>query len=105
MVFTTIIPTYRNDGSPVDQAEMNEILKEIWERFGGATIDGQVEGHWIDDQGRHYQDTGVRVTVATDRTRLLDAQATVREIGRKLEQKAMYFEVRYYDGAQILEIE
>lgn len=106
MVFATIIPTSLNDGSPVSPAELSQITRTLWERFGGATMEGQVEGHWVDEQtGQHYQDTGIKVSVATSRERLGEAIETVKEIGRQLDQKAMFFEVRYYDGVQILRID
>ena len=38
------------------------------------------------------------------RDRLQEAIQAVRRVGRKLGQKAMYFEVAGYDGVQILRI-
>jgi hypothetical protein len=35
---------------------------------------------------------------------LWEAQQAVTKIGRELGQRAMYFEVRDYDGVQILEV-
>jgi hypothetical protein len=35
---------------------------------------------------------------------LFEAQPAVVKIGRELGQRAMYFEVRDYDGVQILEV-
>jgi hypothetical protein len=36
---------------------------------------------------------------------LAEAEEAVRRIGRQLGQKAMYFEVRYYDGIRFLRID
>jgi hypothetical protein len=47
----------------------------------------------------------VKVTVACDRARLHEAEEAVCEIGRRLGQKAMYFEVRYADGVTFLRTE
>lgn len=106
MTFTTIIPKHRNDGSPVSRKEMNAILAGLRARFGGVTVDGEIEGQWVDQtDGKVYRDRSLKVTVACDRERLHEAEEAVREIGRQLEQKAMYFEVRYFDGVTFLRIE
>ena len=49
MKFITLIPTERNDGSPVSQSELQLILEQFWRQFGGSTVEGPVDGHWIDD--------------------------------------------------------
>jgi hypothetical protein len=106
MTFTTIIPRRRNDGSPVSRKETNAILAGLRVQFGGLTVDGEVEGQWVDEaDGKVYRDRSLKVTVACDRERLQEAEEAVREIGRRLGQKAMYFEVRYYDGVSFLRIE
>src|SRR5205085_10911597 len=90
MTFSTIIPKRRNDGSPVSRKEMNAILVTLRVQFGGVTVEGEVEGQWVDEaDGRVYHDRSVKVTVACDRSRLHEAEEAVREIGRRLGQKAM----------------
>jgi hypothetical protein len=96
----------RNDGSAVSTTEMNRIIGEAWSRFGGAQIEGPVTGHWIDPiDGTHYEDLCLRLTVVTDRERLSEAIQTVENIGKQLDQKAMYFEIQGYDGVQFLRID
>ena len=46
----------------------------------------------------------IKVSIECDRDRLQEALRAVRRLGRKLDQKAMYFEVNGYDGVQILRI-
>lgn len=104
MKFITLIPTQRNDGSTVSQNEMQGILQTFWVEFGGATIEGPVEGHWIDN-GQHYQDWCMRVTVVCDSKQLDQAKRLVTQIGRQLDQKAMYFEVIRDDGVEFLRIQ
>lgn len=105
MVFITMIPTRRNDGTPVGETELAEIVRSIWERFSGASVEAGITGHWIDPtDGKHYQDENLKVTVACDDDRLPDAESIVREIGRRLDQKSMFFEVRYFDGIRFLEV-
>lgn len=105
MIFMTLIPTHRNDGAPVLAEEQDEFMRMFRQRFGGATIDGQVEGYWLDTAaGRHYFDKSVRVTVSCAPERLAEAEALVIDIGRRLGQNAMYFEVRYFDGVRLLPV-
>jgi hypothetical protein len=104
MIFTTLIPTRFNDGSSVPPATLEDVKRGLWVKFGGVTIEGLVQGHWIDTaDGRHYQDESIKVTVACDAERLAEAEAEVRDIGRRLKQIAMYFEVRYFDGVRFLQ--
>jgi hypothetical protein len=103
MKWTTLIPIRRNDGRPVSRAELRRIKVSIWDTFNGATFDGPVTGHWIDaTDGRHYQDDSIRVTVVCENERLAEAEELVRQIGKRLGQKAMYFEVQYFDGVRFL---
>ena len=58
----------------------------------------------VPTKGTKYRDETHRVTVVCDRIMLDDARAAVVRIGQILKQRAMYFEVRDYDGVQFLEI-
>jgi thiamine biosynthesis lipoprotein ApbE len=104
--FTTIIPIYRNDGSPVAETDLDEILLTLATQFGGATNEGRTLGHWIDPaDGQHYRDEGLMISVVCDNAMLAEAEAAVRHIGVKLGQKAMYFEVRDFDGVRFLRLD
>jgi hypothetical protein len=100
--FTTLIPTTRNDGSPVKPSVRARLIDSLWRPFGGMTNEGLVTGYWIDEDGTEFQDVCVKVSIECDRSRLPEAIKAVRQIGRKLGQRAMYFEVAGYDGVQIL---
>lgn len=104
MKFTTFIPLNHNDGSPFPASEIQEIISRIWETFHGATNEGIVEGHWVDD-GKHYQDTSIKITVVCDISRLQEAEELVRDLGKQLDQLAMYFEIQYADGVRFLRID
>jgi hypothetical protein len=98
--FVTLIPTRRNDGSPVTKAEQDEILGNLVERFGGLTVEGTVRGEWIDpESGKLFRDESLKVLVAFER--IEDARDAVRAIGKRLDQLAMYFEVR--EGIEFLD--
>jgi hypothetical protein len=103
--FTTLIPTRRNDGTAVKPSALARLIDNLWRPFGGMTNEGLVTGHWIDEDGTDFTDVCVKVSIECDRGRLDEALKAVRRIGRKLRQRAMYFEVSGYDGVQILRIE
>lgn len=105
MKFTTHIPTTWNDGTDVEPRLLSRLIDQLWHPFGGGTEEGWVTGHWVDDDGTEYTDVCVKVSIACDRGRLPEAVRAVRRLGRRLEQKAMCFEVTGYDGVQILRIE
>jgi hypothetical protein len=104
MKFTTLIPTTRNDGTPVKPSVLEDILDCLWRPFRGMTKEGYVTGHWIDD-GTEFTDVCLKLFIECDRGRLFEAIKAVRRVGRRLGQRAMYFEVAGYDGVQILRIE
>jgi hypothetical protein len=104
MKFTTLVPTTRNDGTDIEPSVLNRVLDALWRPFRGMTREEFVTGHWIDDDGTEFMDVCVKVSIECDRSRLQEAIRAVRRAGRKLGQRAMYFEVAGYDGVQILRI-
>jgi hypothetical protein len=105
MKFTTLIPTKFNDGSRVPARTLRRFIEELTEQFGGCSEEGLTKGQWIDPaDATRYRDESIRVSVVCDRVQLSEAQEAVIRIGSKLRQRAMYFEVRDYDGVQFLEI-
>jgi hypothetical protein len=105
MKFTTLIPTTRNDGTPVPPSVMQRLTDALWRPFRGVTREGLVSGHWIDEDGAEFADVCLKVSIDCDRSRLEEAVKAVKRLGRKLGQRAMYFEVAGYDGVQILRID
>jgi hypothetical protein len=105
MKFTTLIPTTRNDGTPLMPSKMDQIVTALWRPFRGMTNEGYVTGHWIDDDGTEFTDVCLKVSIECDRSRLFKALKAVKRTGRRLRQRAMYFEVAGYDGVQILRLE
>jgi hypothetical protein len=103
--FTTFIPTTRNEGTAVKPSTLHRLIESLWRPFGGMTEEGCVTGHWIDDDGTEFTDVCLKVSIECDRSRLFEAIRAVCHIGRRLGQRAMYFEVSGYDGVQILRIE
>ena len=101
----TLIPTRLNDGSKVPAFELKEIIDGLAIEFGGCSDEGLTKGQWIDPHDASlYRDECRRVSVVCDRILLDEAREAVLRIGKALRQRVMYFEVRDYDGVQILEV-
>lgn len=105
MKFTTLIPTTWNDGTAIRPSVLERLIDSLWRPFRGVTREGLVTGHWIDADGAEFSDVCVKVSIESDRHRLPEAIKAVTRLGRKLGQRAMYFEVAGYDGVQILRVE
>lgn len=106
MRYTVLIPTCREtegEAEPVSDAEMQAIIDRFWSQFGGATVEGRTEGYWVDG-GKLYTDVCVKLMVHTDASRMADLDALVLEIGRQLNQKAMFTEVELSDNVRILRV-
>ena len=103
MLIITRIPTHRNDGSRVSAAERRELLRQVRDAFGGYSLEGPFQGAWVADDGRVYEETSYRLEIMIDPEQLQEARELVTQIGRRLGQRAMYFEVR--EGGEIIDIE
>lgn len=105
MKFTTLIPMQFNDGREVPDEHLQRIIDGLAVQFGGCSDEGITKGQWIDPaDSALYRDQCKRVSVVCDNSLLDDAREAVIQIGKELGQRAMYFEVRDYDGVQILEM-
>jgi hypothetical protein len=104
MKFTTLIPTTWNDGTPIDAGLLTRMIDSLWRPFGGMTKQESISGHWVDDDGTEFADICIQISIECERGHLTDAIKRVRRIGKRLEQRAMYFEVSGYDGVQFLRI-
>lgn len=94
MTFIVLVPVCYNDGVRVPESLMNRFVREAYRRFGGCSRREPVVGHWIDpDDGRHYHDESVELSVVCQSERIVEAMRFARSIGRRLRQKAIYFEV------------
>ena len=105
MKFTTLIPTHYNDGNVVPEQQLQGYIDALAVQFGGCSDEGITKGQWIDpDDAMLYRDECKRVSVVCDNSMLDEARDAVIQIGKELGQRAMYFEVRDYDGVHILEM-
>ena len=105
MKFTTLIPLQFNDGKEVPPKQITQIIDELAFQFRGCSDEGVTKGQWLDPQdSRLYRDESQRISVVCSNDRLEEAKLAVIKIGMELGQRAMYFEVRDYDGVQLLDI-
>ncbi len=105
MKFTTLLPTRYNDGNEVPEEEIESLINQLAIQFGGCSDEGITKGQWIDPtDSQFYRDESRRISVVCDNSLLLEAKEAVLQIGKQLKQRAMYFEVRDYDGVQFLEV-
>ena len=104
MKFTVLIPIRLNDGREQTPAELAQIVGNLWIPFGGVTNEGLVQGSWVDPKdGTRYDDQNLRVSIVFQSLdELFKALSSVREIGRQMEQKAMYVELLGCDGPYFL---
>lgn len=105
MKFTTLIPLRFNDGQEVPQEQIARIIDELVLQFGGCSDEGITKGQWLDPKDSQlYRDESRRITIVCENRLLWEAQQAVLKIGKELGQLVMYFEVRDYDGVQLLEV-
>jgi hypothetical protein len=104
MKFTTYVPIRDNRGTPFEAAYFKKVIDELWEPFQAMTDEGEINGIWTALDGSLYRDTCPKIGIACDPTRLNEAIRGVKRVGRRLRQKAMYFEVSGYDGVHMLVI-
>jgi hypothetical protein len=82
-----LVPTNYNDGSPVEPEVMIEIKMALDRQFGGYRIVAPNEGSW---HGQIEATHEIEVCVLPKNVPKL--REVVIEIGRRLGQKAMYFD-------------
>lgn len=105
MKFTTLIPLCFNDGREVPPEQLTRIIDDLVVQFSGCSDEGITKGQWLDPKDSQlYRDESRRISVVCDNRLLREAQQAVIKIGKELGQLVMYFEVRDYDGVQLLEI-
>jgi hypothetical protein len=80
------VPLYYNDGREVEPEVILEIKQTLDRQFGGYTILGIDEGSWFGQVER-----SLRIEVAVPKKRIAELRKVVITIGKKLGQKAMYF--------------
>lgn len=90
---TLLVPRVHGDGSPVTAAEISAIEDDLFERFGGFTDAGEVVGAYRSRSGARVNDRSRSLWIAIDPARIPGLRRVVIDIGRRLGQESMYFEM------------
>lgn len=93
------LPLAYNDGTEVEPEVLQKMFRALDRQFGGYTNCGEIEGSW---HGQVEHSHAVKVAVARDDIDQL--RQVVKEFGKALGQKAMYFEVGQ-SSVEIIETE
>ena len=93
-----LVPVCYNDGRPVEPEKFITIKKTLDRQFGGYRILAPQEGSW---QGQ-IENTH-EIEVAVNPRRIPELRKLVLQIGRELEQQAMYFDAPPVPSVEILD--
>jgi hypothetical protein len=102
MIAVTRIPTHRNDGSEVTALELKRILRQVRRKFDGYSLEGPYPGSWVDSNGEVYEEESYKLEVVVPRHRVEEVRKHFMKIGKRLGQRAIFFEVR--EGGEIIEL-
>ena len=103
MIAVTRIPTHRNDGSKVSDAQLKRILDRICDAFNGYSLEGPHQGAWVSADGKVYREESYKLEVIVPPERVKEVRAHFARIGKRLGQKAIYFELR--EGGEVIDLE
>jgi hypothetical protein len=87
---TVYLPLVDNAGQPFSDELWQEAVEVFVSRFGGATLGGPQDGRWLDAQERVHREPIRPVVISFERRKLGDFRRTLREVGERLGQEAMY---------------
>jgi hypothetical protein len=98
------LPLADNDGQAVAEELREELLDRVWVEFGGYTIEGVEEGAYRrQDTGKKQVEKLLRVAVAVEGEAGVNRlREIVSEIGGRLHQECMYFEVSVGSVGQLV---
>jgi hypothetical protein len=87
---TIFVPVVDGEGRRFNEPDWQRALDILVADFGGATLGNEQEGWWLDAHKQIHRETVRPVIVSFARNRLEEFRASVREVGRRLRQEAMY---------------
>ena len=92
-----LLPTAYNDGTEIPPTVVAGILDDLYEVFGGHTVDGTCDGVYKMADGHKARDKCLKVWVAVEPNRLDELKKTAQRIAGVLRQEKLWFEVTYAD--------
>jgi hypothetical protein len=87
---TVYLPLADNQGRPFTEAEWGGALEVLVAHFGGATLGDPHEGCWLDARRRVHREPVRPVVVSFAPRRIDEFRRAVLDVGRRLDQEAMY---------------
>jgi hypothetical protein len=87
---TILVPVVDGNGQRFNEPDWQRALDILVADFGGATLGSEQEGWWLDSHKQVHREAVRPVTISFDRHRLDEFRSSVREVGRRLRQEAMY---------------
>lgn len=100
----TLIPINYNDGQKVPIQIYREFEDELLQITGGFSIDGITAGSWLDNN-ELYRDRSRKYIISAKENEVEAVRQAVIRMGKKLQQKAMYFETIHEGTIEFIEIE
>jgi hypothetical protein len=92
-----LIPLRYNDGTEVPEPVVNRVLGEIYDRFGGYSIAGIIQGAYRMANGRGADDQSIELWVGIEKDRLPELVRMARRFAKMLKQESIWFEVTKSD--------
>jgi hypothetical protein len=103
---TALIPKNYNDGQRIPNKAYRKFEDKLLEIAGGFSNDGITAGSWLDDNNELYKDRSLRYIITVKTTKQLkEIKQAIIEIGKELEQKAMYIGIIRDAEIEIINIE
>ena len=87
---TIFVPVVDGEGRRFKEPDWQRALDVLVADFGGATLGNEQEGWWLDAHKQIRREAVRPITISFERHRLEEFRASLREVGRRLRQEAMY---------------
>jgi hypothetical protein len=99
----TLIPLNYNNGERIPIQEYREFEDELLRINGGFSIDGITAGSWMDNN-ELFRDRSRKYIIATQDEKVEEIRQAVIRMGKRLEQRAMYFETIHEGNVEFIPI-
>ena len=103
MIVVTRIPTHRNDGTEISARELGQILAKVRDKFRGYSLEGPSWGAWVAANGDIYEEDSWKLEVVVPPERVNAVRKMYVRIGKRLGQRALFYEVR--EGGEIIDLD
>jgi hypothetical protein len=100
----TLIPLTYNDGQRIPIHVYREFENEILQITGGFSIDGITAGAWMDNN-ELFRDRSKKYIIAAREDQVEEVKQVVVRMGKRLQQRAMYFETIHEGTIEFIEID